>query len=511
MFGKKLLSLVGLLYISCKIASVSAVCTPTYDSGLKIGTECQPGYYLINKEGNGFIDGEVSTVCNGEDAGGENYNTCKLVYCSKNDGSTACVSQTVTGLVTYRLDGATILECTGGDCKVVIASETSCTTALAGGIITDGSKLCINAESGSEKLFDYTVEGDQYYYINVAVDSTTVFGSNEKVLVKIGKGIAAKTTAFVDQQTNYLANDGASQYAVKDDGLSIGKNVGLTGGTPIYCINGETSAIEDRQSNFCSSSIPCSQYCTFTNGECTKITNDEQFVFERQIECKPNGESSEVAACVDGYYILYDGTLITTGTAGNTPTTITVYRCESGECSSSSPIGFIANADTRTKGDLPFVKCDGVNNCSKLENLDKADNLGVASKAGLLVNSVSVSLVATSKEAQLNADGEYLLDATATSIFNKNAVANHFVIIKIEFGSAILYRKSVVEAGGGVFGEFRYKYTDNSLKLFGRQASDVCNSGKTIIEYMLDKQDGTIASHEDNEYYAVNGQAKTWP
>lgn len=49
-------------------------------------------------------------------------------------------------------------------------------------------------------------------------------------------------------------------------------------GKPIYCVNGETSAIEDRQSNFCSSSLPCSQYCTFASGVCTKIESDEQFV-----------------------------------------------------------------------------------------------------------------------------------------------------------------------------------------------------------------------------------------
>lgn len=513
MFGKKLLSLVGLLFISCEIASVSAVCEPTYESGLKIGSECEPGYYLINKGGDDLIVGDINSVCDGVDG-----KTCKLVYCSENDGSTVCESQTVTGLVTYRLDGRSILECTDGQCKVVTASESTCETGLVGGIITVGSKLCIDTDSDSDsaKLFDYTVKGDQYYYINVADGTTTVFTGlsvgDQKVLVKIGKGIAAKTTIFNDEVTNYLVNDGGVQYAIKYDGESesIVKNEGLTGGTPIYCINGETSAIEDRQSNFCSSILPCSQYCTFESGVCTEIKEDEQFVFEREIECVPNGQPSEVAACVDGYYILYDGSLVTTYTVNETPGVINVYRCEGGVCVQSSPIGFIANADTRTKGGLQFVKCDGVNGCLKLGNSDKADNIASASSAGLLVNNESVSLVAHLKEAQLSADGEYLLDAAAISIFNKHAVADHFVIIKIEFGSAILYRRSVVESAGGIFGEFRYKYTDNTLKLFGRKASDVCDSGKTIIEYMLDKTDETINSYSDNEYYAVNGQAKTW-
>lgn len=518
MFGKKLLSIIGLLFAG-QIAYVSADCEPAYDSGLKLNEDgdCTVGYYLLNKAGTAALASGADTECSGD--------TCKLVYCSDTTGSTACVPQTVTGLVTYALDGETILECTDGDCKITEPTESQCSVALAGGIITGGSKLCITAVDDSEVVFDYDVTGDSYYYIEVAVDSTTVFtgptavqDDPKKVLVKIGKGIAQLVESFGDTTTSYLAHDGNSEIAVKYGGSTIDKNTGLTGGTPIYCVNGETSAIEDRKANFCGSNVACSQYCTFSDGVCTKITTDAQFVFERSATCNPIGTSEEKAACNPGYFIKYNGALITASTTVATieedASKLSLIECTGTDCtpidSGSFPIGYIANSDPlsngSTSGNVPFIKCTANNSCSTIE---AADNKSSCDASGVLVNSDSFCLKTEGTiTAALDAPGKYLLNTSDTSIFNTNTSADHYVIVEIKYGSVLMVRKDDIVAEGG---EFRYVYTDDTLEIFGRKNTNICSSNKTIKEFMLDKQDDIIKTYTDNEYYASNGEDTTWP
>jgi len=510
MFGKKLLSLVSLLFLGSKFATVSADCTTTYSGGLLINEECDIGYYLINKAGNGLLASVASNECVGE--------TCTLVYCSENDNSTTCTPKaSVTGLVTYGLDGTTILECTAGQCSVKTASESGCTGALAGGIISGGSKLCITAENSSEKDFSYSVTNNSYYYITVAIGSTTVFtgpdevsGNAKKVLVRIGNGIAELITAFGDRTTNYLAHDGSDEIAIKYDGVdTISKNVLITGDEE-YCVDDNTKVITERSPNFCTNglaNVNCDKYYLCDSGVCQDKTTTIDA--RQEVTCNNNGING-ITTCDDGdYYITVTGQVtLKDGTGAGD-----LVECKATadpsiiQCNKKTDIiGYLKNADGTNASTIPYIKCsaknDGTATCEAIgQPSESACTDSTAGTGKLIYNSVyKICIDGTHSVDIENASvaGSYLIDASKDSAFEHAGVKNIYsVVAKIGGGNAI--RKP--QDGK------KYIYVKTTTKQVFEKgetgASDLCsgdniNSG-AATEYVLNKKQGT----DYVDYYKV--------
>lgn len=103
MFGKKILSIVGLLFVSSQLVYADENCTY---GGNQIATAdfCNGKVYLLNNSGNAKIDNSLASGCT---SGG---NECILVNCPT---STCEKSESYNGLITT--DGE-LFSCTNGDC-----------------------------------------------------------------------------------------------------------------------------------------------------------------------------------------------------------------------------------------------------------------------------------------------------------------------------------------------------------------------------------------------------------
>jgi len=505
MFGKKLFGLLGLLYIGSQISSVSAVagvCTATFSGGLKIDSDCDVGYYLKNYVGNG-APSDLSIECT-------DGAPCSLVYCSENNDDTLCEDkESFTGLVTYGLDGETILECSSGQCKVLTTAGINCSVSLAGGIVTGG--LCITATDGSEVGFSYAVEGETYYYITVANGSTTSFTGpntvegNTKVLVKIGNGAAQLIERFVDSQTVYLAIDGNKEVAIHDNGVD--RIVPKTDLDPVYeyCVT-KNSVIMERMENHCSEETCEDYYTCNVNAECSVVDGRCP---EPPSECDLH--ETEASNCVAGGYYLKGTSSGILASADKEAGKL--YYCSSAvECGPATgvKIGYYKNADNVNAEAPQYILCstDGSNSCNAVKVTKTDCNDGVVKVGDLVNNGGSIEIcLATDAARGISMNNE----STAISYFiSVESVGNKVFgnkddnYVKINLANNNILLNDKVSAD-------RYVYTtDKHLIQVQKSSSAVCDSGKAIVEFKVNLcEDGVDPDTDPVNYYKISG-SKTW-
>lgn len=344
MFGKKILSIIGLLFIGCQISFVSADgCAPTYTSD----SECTPA------------------DCDGTDADGYYAVGNKLVEITGSDSTASCSVVTTPGYyidvdgafhsVNYskiRSDADDESDCTGNAGKFKTGGEAFC--------VADGKELTL----GDSKKYLFT-------------DSDTIFTSNvnnDVIVTSTAKSITVDKTSM-----NFIYN---------------------------YCVD-TNKVVRKRKEDLCDTENTgdCTYYkCDGTKCESNNInlvSNEER----ENGTCDFNNADSK---CVNGGYYLYVTADDTKAPVENISATgpFTLVQCTSNpnwSCGepATKPVGYLSNSGKGDDGNALYIKCEQNGTCTPvadietglkslavgthLVSIDTADLLGIGQESSKFV------------------------------------------------------------------------------------------------------------------------------
>jgi len=312
MFSKKILSIVGLLFVSSKVYASYDDCQPTYES-----PNCMPSYCESGDDGyyRAKITGELVVVSNSATKA-----TCELVtddgyYVLKDDATRVSKK------------GNTITLVTG-----IEASATDCSGASDEGKFFDGSVFCL--EQNKPLALS---SGASYLYTDVE-------------------------TIFTDTATKKVI--------VKSTGEAVVLDKELMGKTYNYCVDSNLRVL-NRKEDLCTNSSGECEYYQCANGECKKEAANLPPLIERaNPECNLDSPNDET--CMDGGYYLYDTNVgrtdvlnsedITTGTvklAKCTKNAQNEWSCPD-VTGADIPIGYVTNSGAGGE----YIKCESDGSCT---------------------------------------------------------------------------------------------------------------------------------------------------
>jgi len=351
MFGKKVLSIIALLFITVKAEPNACVFSDVTAGTCSITSGC------LEQEYNKYfaISGNTATYATGAVTSG-------ILVQVNEDGTDCSVVNTPGYYKSVAADGSTEIYISrnhDGTAVSVVEPDAACT---GGGLYT-GGKLCAEDDDTTNVIALETGEEINYYVIN---DKSEIFRSDEgKVVIK------ADATSFtlitLPANNLYLVNnkekaativDSAASTPVLTSGSYLVKDLGgkLTGvsagqfaavyetgaldasktGNEEYCVDSTTKAILGRKVEYCSGNEDnCGSYYTCNSSVCIETTN----VIERRTNPSTcNVDEGTYTSC-SGYYLKTDKTLL---------------YCSGGECSAkTNVIGYLVNAADPTK----YIKC----------------------------------------------------------------------------------------------------------------------------------------------------------
>lgn len=382
----------------------------------------------------------------------------------------------------------------GDSAKLTFDSTTVCNTAGVGVIIK---------KSGTTDTIEFCLDGTNEKSVTVSSDNE---GDYLMVGTKLGEGstLPASRLTTTEGQDNTVITIG-SNYIIY--------NEAYTTNSEIYCAN-DQNKLETRFENICSST-DCDYY-TCASGRCTESSSNCPATVTPDDNCNPVSNPSK---CMDGGFYIVDGSNALITTQNSSGATITLYKCveSSGvECSNDGftiPTGYIPNADDVSASEYKysFIKCDG-SNCEGYNAPDKT----ACEAAGQLINlnssTLSICLQMTKADnsnaivsAPLSAAGSYFVDTKVSNIFgdrSSDSSGYTFVIVDVTATSVQLHGKDDEDS--------RYKYTDNTYKIYNRSSnkSNICDASKTINEFELNQCSDYQSA--ENYYYKLK-QSHEWP
>lgn len=236
MFGKKILSIIGLLLVGSQISSVKAACTISSVSGDNYtleGDECETnGYYVA------FVNGDGDNQLN--DATGVTGGKGKLIKVSGSDKTSAVVVTDIGYFISP--DGQYISNDHNGDAKLVVPATGESGQECSGKV---GELVTITTGGATgRKKRGTTVELCLTSTISVALKDS---GSGKNYLMENAAG-------------NIFSNADSETYpniVIKDGDKSLTFNSDY--GDSEYCVYG-SNEIQDRITNFCSGTILDAMY-----------------------------------------------------------------------------------------------------------------------------------------------------------------------------------------------------------------------------------------------------------
>lgn len=325
MFGKKVLSIIALLFITVKAEPNACVFSDVTAGTCSITSGC------LEQEYNKYfaISGNTATYATGAVTSG-------ILVQVNEDGTDCSVVNTPGYYKSVAADGSTEIYISrnhDGTAVSVVEPDAACT---GGGLYT-GGKLCAEDDDTTNVIALETGEGINYYVIN---DKSEIFRSDEgKVVIK------ADATSFTAPALS------AGSYLVKDstgilDGVSAGQFAAVTEagaldasktGDEEYCVDSTTKAILGRSEEYCNGNEAdnCGSYYTCNNSVCTETTDA---IGRRTNTSTCNVDEGTYTSC-SGYYLKTDKTLL---------------YCSGGQCNAkTNVIGYLVNAADPEK----YIKC----------------------------------------------------------------------------------------------------------------------------------------------------------
>jgi len=173
MFGKKLLSVVGLIFLGSQIISVEGACSPTYDGSTCNAAGCADDVgktFIVTNGGNNYVVEIKSSEVGGETTISCDKKTESANYCTAKDAKDGSVINTIVGFCDGTCDaGGLTYSCVGGSCTEDVVPNTckraSCTyngSAFSGCkagdflVLNPGVALLDNTERSDGTLYKCT-------------------------------------------------------------------------------------------------------------------------------------------------------------------------------------------------------------------------------------------------------------------------------------------------------------------------------------------------------------------
>jgi len=421
MFGKKILGIVGLLFLGSQITTVSATCAVEYVDGAIAGCSSCNG---VNADGTYFVEKSGSST---KDI---------LVSVTESASTAICTEITVAGY--YKaMNNKFYKNDSSGAVEIDTTDKTVCSTAGAGGF-TSGGSFCLAANDS------LAVELNQNQnYLFTDVDNIFGSGANAEVIIHSPVG----TYAFV-------------------------KNSGYTTNTEYeFCVD-SAKIIQPRAENWCASE-DCSYY-TCANGVCVDISS--------RSTCDPTN-AALYSNCNVGFYIRSSTTLLSEPgngdlyeCSGSPPITCAKVGTGTGENGNKIPKGYLINADLENFEAVPFIQCNG-ENCSGVAG-DPASNCSGKTIGDLIVT--TEGNVSTYQVCHTNTDDAGITLATYDSSqdlsgSNPNGVDSKKYIINVANDNANAFG----DAGEGVTD---YVFAATSLNK-GSLTTDESNSSRYLYTH----------------------------
>lgn len=455
MFGKKLLSLISLLFAGSQLISVARADDCKYNNGateLISGDKCDGSSYLVAASGAKVENAAGVAAC--LEAGEAQ---CTLVNCPLDaEGDDACSKESnYSGFVVF---DNTLAECTSGVCiyHAIFASGTTqyLVRDLDGSLSKKGKAVAVTSD-GSDLTLDSTVDDDDFC---------------------VRKGI------ITPKLTSYCKGDCA--YYRFDGGISSD-----------VTINARAGEEETPNQEKCNPAVE-------KPDDVASVVNRTPSAFHCDVGYYITNEESLFEADVDG-----DGK-----TLG--PQEGTLYYCSAkSTCSSitkgEAAIGYYKNANAAVDKvkyiQCSKTKCEAVFTDPTNSSCDSAAN-------GELIKEMKIcNTDAEGNMAAIDLTGatstKYFVQAITSSgtIFDGVAISGSDDETKYSIIVEIDANKAVVAAKAGK----KYRYTDASYQIYDVATDALCATSDTIKEFVLSKE--PAGEEEDKyDYYSTNNVSKEY-
>jgi len=446
MFGKKILSIVGLFLLGNQFSYVSADCAPTLDGDI------------------------VCTSCNGENADGFYYaegtgsssGTNILIKVTESVGTASCNKVTVPGY--YKSENGSFYKVVQTNSIASLVTSSIGETA-AGNIDSYDDSLILD---GSQNKLTMGTDGN---FLFTDVNQVFTSGGTSKVVLKSpdANSIVLNTEIVSD---DYCVSN-AQKILKRDDG---------------YCI-----------ANSCDSLI----YCANGTGVCTAVT----FTTDRNVRdtthCNPSSSANK-SNCDAGYYILDAGTA--NANFVETEATGTLWKCNdsAGNCNvvpdASIPYGYLKNSWVSTT--TPYIMCNGngsTGTCTAItkDSIHKESNVCTGTKPGDIIengNDYKLCVGESIDPVELagnTATVKYFIGYAdgATNIFSSKMLNGYYFMVDITADEDVILHTYEGPSN-------KYKYTAGDLKVVeysdGDRLNGICKS-TSFTEFTKDyKENDTV-------------------
>ncbi|OUM69769.1 hypothetical protein PIROE2DRAFT_68493 [Piromyces sp. E2] len=523
MFGKKTLSLVGLLFLGSQFTKVSAAGTCTFGSVSAPSTcevsSCTVGDYGLYYKNSLVVEVTGAAACHIVTTPGY-YKIGDKYYSINHEGTTTEIEEVMTIIrKSYCRDKV------GKFVKIGSAGEESiCLTAsTATAAFSSGDYYLINASEGNT----YAASAKKVIIAFGANSVTKVDSSTNYHLVVSevgdvkteGQNVVVDTTlakAFLTGTNKYLVINGVS--AVKAGGVGKAIVVDNTGaldqsfnGKGDVCVDTTTKIITTRPENYCGSDC-CEKYYACIGDICTETTTTFD---ERAGECDPTHDTKQHNCTPGGYYIVSDGNELLS--EPNNLKNNKLYHCSgspgSATCTQDqTTVGYLANADTANAEAVPYIQCSAkattidngldvqvtTNECVPIA---KPDGTCAVGKLIYEVTQYKLCIDGTNKMA-VGAASSYLVNAMTASTFvpaEKKPTGNtvYYVLVNMDTDGNVILNEQVKT-------KYRYAHTGNgdatkTRRVYEKNGDDSMCSGEpgsltldadNAKEYVLNYTDG---------------------
>lgn len=493
-------------------------CSQTYGY-VSIGST----YYSIPKNSLTLCS-EVTGFAADDDDACANTSTSEHKYCldsdkkiykykAAGDGQTCSTEEhsTVPGVFVFEDEGSN-----GGADLITLGTST---------ITSSGSKLMIyQCSNGSEnklscsRTYGYIYDGDATYYAlkadGTVEDVTSGIATNNcntedmtgklhdtNKLCLFGKTSSTLVSNAITSAGTYIMNNVEGNVFTNGLGTADGsssKSIVIQATTNVfslvpddydYCITDTDNSVTPTFKEFCVNSIASCSPIAECSGNLCKREDNNNVAAECAIDLTSESSSSNCKA--GGYYLGSSNSGAST-LIKNTGTDGYLIRCDSAvkcvlETLDVGYYKYAGQANKYIKCSVQGTACSVVDVVSKNDCTDDDVNTGdvIKNNSGNDVICLDTTVAAG---VVLGATADYFVPgATSDNIFNSSEEGK-YVKVSVDANKAILSAKIGDDANVP-----KYQYTDDTYKVYGRDASDkgttVCKAGNVLVEFKHDAND----------------------
>jgi len=510
MFGKKLLSIISLLFVGSQILKVSAAVAP----GLP---DCPASFTLESSTTECTVTGSTTYYCIKDNV---------IFGLTSDSATTACEEKITSGIHAFEsasepttnskinIGNTGTAPSVPGNLAIYTCNRKSCTRTF--GYIKYNSNYYLLGKSGSSDagivsdLTAITTEagcsGKVGNIVKVGDETEASVCINESKAIQIPSSGSADDNYIMDNANGneFNGQSGASTKSIVINAIKGAITyVAPTNGD--YCV--ESFKITESKSAFCTGTS-CDTYFNCASELCEEIKLVDSC--KRNVSCKLS--TGAFSDCTSGDYIVVKSLSDGNGLQVSTEGTGTLYKC-TGPTSCAIVQddefipGYYKNAGDTSSPSLPYISCPTKTTCKPITLSGTecaAGNIGeiklIGDKASICLGtgiSVDLTTITTAVKYFMN------MDVSNNSVFISNKLSgNKYAVMKLENGNVQIIKESNLVSSPPK----PFQYTESTkYKIYESRHQDICAAQVSIVEFKLD-----TCSEDDIAYYSKDDPYE-WP